>query len=199
MVAHAENLRELLQHAEAAEEKATESAAALTKLLAVEKSRNAELEQRLRRTMSEQQDSTLAKLESRNQPGKREEMLSDRDTAPRTAQAKMVEPEVFAAESEDARTSESSASLRARRVTAPPAVSEGSLRAVPSSLEALLRENEILRSKISLLPGARGESDDAALRKSIECLGREIHRLYAGQKDVDQDGGGPRERMRAES
>ncbi len=222
LVAQAENLGELLRHTQAAKEKAAEPVAALTRSLAGAQSRSTELEEQLRRTISEREAlresleraevgleesrRRFAELESRIQQSERarEEMLiengrqltalADRDVALRAAQAKANELEArFAVVSEEARLCESSGSMRADKSAQ--AASAGSFRAARANPEALLRENEILRARISALAGARDQVDDVALRMSIEQLGRAVCRLYAGQKSIDQDAGGPGERM----
>jgi chromosome segregation ATPase len=222
LVAQVENLGELLQYAEAAKEKAAKSFAELTSSLAGAQVRSAELEERLRNTISERQAlreslkraeggleegrRRLVELEShiRHSERAREEMLiengrqlaalADRDTALRAAQAKADELEArFAVVGEETRLTESSGSMGAHKAVSAQAAS--ALRAAHANPEALLRENEILRGRISMLDGARDQAGDVALRKSIEHLGREVNRLYVGQKHIDQDAGGPRERM----
>jgi len=224
LAARAENLEDLLRSADAAKEKAAKSVAELTNSLARKRSPVKELEERLRRATSEQQDlrerleqagvgqeegrRRLAELESRLQRSERmrEEMLiengrqlaalANREAALRTAQARAVELEARAAISEEARARESAASARAQRANAAQAATKGSGRGSRANLEALRRENETLRARILVLAGARDAgADGAALRTAIEHLGREVNRLFAGQKSIAQDGDGPRERM----
>jgi DNA repair exonuclease SbcCD ATPase subunit len=221
LVAQVENLGELLRHAEAAKDHAAKSVAELSGALARERSRGAELERQLRTLTRERQASTessaraearleegrrrLAELESRIQQseGAREELLienarqlaalADRESALRAAQAKADELESRFAVGDEARPSESSGAERLQRMPGEPA-SAGSRKAARANAKALLRENEILRSKISALVGAHNQADDVALRTSIERLGREVSRLYARQRNIDKEANAPRER-----
>lgn len=224
LVAQVENLGELLRYAEAAKENAAKSVAELTGSLAGERSRNAEIEKQLRMATSERQASTksleraearleegrrrLAELESLMQQSERtrEQLLvesgrqlavvADRDSALRAAQAKADELEArLAVAGEEARPSESSDALRPHKSAPGEVASTAPLHAARANAESLIRENEILRAKISALVGAHDQVDDAALRTSIEHLGHEVSRLYAGQKQIDQNTGAPRERM----
>ena len=90
---------------------------------------------------------------------------------------------------------------RLRRLTdeAQKAAAKGSRRAGRADLEMLKRENETLRARNLALASARDTTGDAALRTSIEHLGREINRLFAWQKDVDQDSDGPKERSQQDA
>ncbi|HZZ61154.1 MAG TPA: hypothetical protein VFE63_08280 [Roseiarcus sp.] len=224
LVAQVENLGELLRYAEAAKENAAKSVAELTSSLADERSRTAELEKQLRMATGEGQALTksleraearleegrrrLAELESRIQQSERarEELLvessrqlaaiADRDSVLRAAEAKADELEArLPVAGEDARPSESSEALRSHKTAPVEAASTASLRAARTNEESLIRENEILRTRISALVSAHDQADDVALRTSIEHLGREVSRLYAGQKQSDQDAGASRERM----
>jgi DNA repair exonuclease SbcCD ATPase subunit len=224
LAARAENLEELLRSAEAAREKPAKSIAELMNSLATERSPVRELEEGLRRATSEQQSlresleraqaggeegrRRLAEVESRLQRSERirEEMLienrrqlaalAESDAALRAAQAKAVELETrLAAISEEARTNESAASVQAQKANTAQAATKGSLRVSRANLEALWRENENLRARVLVLAGARDAADDAVLRTAIEHLGREVSRLFAGQKYIDQDGDDPRERI----
>ena len=73
---------------------------------------------------------------------------------------------------------------------------EGSLRAARAERESLQRENDALREKIAaLVRSAINGGDDAALRESIERLGREVARLFAAQKAEKRDDLGSRGRF----
>jgi chromosome segregation ATPase len=218
LAARAENLEELMRAAEATKEKTAKSAVELTNSLGRGTSPVGELEERLRRATSEQQNfresleraqvgqeegrRRLAEVESRLQGSERirEEMLiengrqlaalAERDAALRTAQAKVIELEArLAAISEQARANESALSLQAEKAM------RGSVRVSRANLEALRRENETLRARVLVLAGARDAADDAALRTSIEHLGREVSRLFAGQKYIEQSADDPRAQM----
>jgi len=218
LAARAENLEELMRAAEATKEKTAKSAAELTNSLGRGTSPVGELEERLRRATSEQQNfreslergqvgqeegrRRLAEVESRLQGSERirEEMLiengrqlaalAERDAALRTAQAKVIELEArLAAISEQARANESALSLQVQKAM------KGSVRVSRANLEALRRENETLRARVLVLAGARDAADDAALRTAIEHLGREVSRLFAGQKCIEQSAGDPRAQM----
>jgi hypothetical protein len=84
-------------------------------------------------------------------------------------------------------TRDGAASPAEQSVSMDHAASGGSVRAARASLETLRQENESLRARISGLASARDPSDDAALRASIENLGREVTRLLGGHKDMAQD------------
>ena len=65
---------------------------------------------------------------------------------------------------------------------------EGSLRAARGDRDSLSRENDALREKIAALSGpAIDGAEDAALRESIERLGREVARLFAARKAEKRD------------
>ncbi len=219
LVAQVENLGELLRHAEAAKENAAKSVAELTGALAGERSRGAELEKQLRTLAGERQASTdrlaraeakleegrrrLAELELRIQQSERarEELLienarqlaalADHELALTAAQAKADELESRFAVGGEPRPSESFGVLRPQKAPGE-AASAGSRKAARANPKALLRENEILRAKISALVGAN-DQDDVALRTSIERLGREVSRLYAQQRHIDKEANAPRE------
>ena len=211
-----------MHFAEAAKEKTAKSVAELT--VATERSPVGELEERHQRATSEQQDLReslvraqigqeegrrwLAEVELRLQRSERirEEMLiensrqlaalTERRSALRTAQARAVELETrLAAIGEEGRANEFHAPDWPQRASTAQAATKGSVRISRANLEALRQENETLRARVSALAGARDAADDAALRTAIEHLGREVNRLFAGHKYIDQDGDGPRERM----
>jgi len=212
LAARAENLEELLRSADSAKQKKAKPVAELTNSLAAERSAVRELEERLRRAAREQQTlresleraqvsqeegrRRLAETESRLERSERirGEMLiengrllaalGDRDTPVRTPPARALELGASLATSEEARANE-----RAQAAT------KGSVRAARANLEALRRENETLRARILVLASARDAAESTALRTAIEQLGREVNRLFAGRKSIDQNGDDPRERM----
>ncbi len=216
LAARAENLEESLRSADSAKEKAAKakSVAELTNSLATERSTVRELEERLRRVAHEQQTlresleraqvsqeegrRRLAETESRLERSERirGEMLiengrllaalGDRDATPRTPPARALERGA----SLDATSEEARANERAQAAT-----TKGSVRAARANLEALRRENETLRARILVLASTRDAAESTALRTAIEHLGREVNRLFAGRKSIDQNGGDPRERM----
>jgi chromosome segregation ATPase len=222
LVAQVENLGELLRHAEAAKDNAAKSVAGLTGALGGERSRGAELEKQLRTLASERQALTeslaraegrleegrrgLAELEARIQQserareellienGRQLSMLADRESALTAAQGKADELEARFRVAGGARPSESSGVLRPQKTAPADAASPGSPRAARTHRRGLIRENEILRARISALVGANDQTDDVALRASIERLGQEVSRLYAQQRHIDQAAGAPRER-----
>jgi len=214
-------LGELLRHAEAAKENAAKSVAGLTDSLAGERKRRAELEKQLRTLAGERQALTessaraeakleegrrkLAELESRIQRSARTredllienapqlDALADRESALTAAQAKAGELQSRSRVAGEARSSENSGALQVHMMAPGEAAAAGSRRAVRTNPKALLRENEILRAKISALVGAN-DQDDVALRASIERLGQEVSRLYARQGYIDKEASAPRER-----
>lgn len=212
LAARAENLEELLRSADSAKQKKAKPVAELTNSLAAERSAVRELEERLRRAAREQQTlresleraqvsqeegrRRLAETESRLERSERirGEMLiengrllaalGDRDTPLRTPPARALELGASLAASEEARANE-----RAQATT------KGAVRAARANLEALRREKESLCARILVLASARDPAESAALRTAIEYLGREVNRLFAGRKSIDQNGDDPRERM----
>jgi len=115
--------------------------------------------------------------------------LADRDAALKAAQAKAVELEARQAQAgADARANENAAALRAQTLITAHAAMEGSLRAERADHEVLSRENDALRAKIAALSAsAIDAAEDAALRESIERLGREVTRLFAARKAAKRD------------
>ena len=214
LAARAENLEELLRSADSAKQKKAKPVAELTNSLAAERSAVRELEERLRRAAREQQTlresleraqvsqeegrRRLAETESRLERSERirGEMLiengrllaalGDRDAALRTPPAARA---LELGASLDATNEEARANERAQAAT------KGSVRAARANLEALRRENETLRARILVLASARDAAESTALRTAIEQLGREVNRLFAGRKSIDQNGDDPRERM----
>ena len=62
------------------------------------------------------------------------------------------------------------------------------IRMTPADLEALRRENDGLRVRLSTPATAQYAAENAALRTSIKCFGWEARRLFVGRTQADPDG-----------
>ncbi len=203
--------------AQAAAEKAEAVRAELARALAEQSARASGLEERLRQALNlspglrenasrgdanlEETRRRLADLESRLafseqireetllENGRQLAALADREAALKAAQARAVELDARLAQvGSDARANENAAALRAQTLITAHAAMEGSLRAARGDRESLSRENDALREKIAALSGsAIHGAEDAALRESIERLGREVARLFAARKAEKRD------------
>jgi hypothetical protein len=203
--------------AQAATEKAEAVRAELARALAEQSERARVLEGRLRETLSlneglkesvsrgdaslEQIQRRVADLESRLafseqireetllENGRQLAALADRETALKAAQARAVELDARLAQlGADSRANENAAALRAQTLITAHAAMEGSLHAARGDRDSLSRENDALREKIAALSAsAIHGAEDAALRESIERLGREVVRLFAAWKAENHD------------
>ena len=63
-----------------------------------------------------------------------------------------------------------------------------SIRMTPADIEALRRENDALRVRLSTPATAQYAAENAALRTSIKCFGREARRLFVERTQADPDG-----------
>jgi hypothetical protein len=203
--------------AQSAAEKAEAVRAELARALAEQSKRASGLEERLREALSLNQglkhgvsrgDASLeeiqrrvADLESRLalserireqtllENGRQLAALADREATLKAAQARAVELDARLARlGDDSRANENAAGLRAQSLITAHAAMEGSLRAAREERESLSRENDVLRDKIAALSSsAIHGAEDAALRESIERLGREVARLFAARKAEKRD------------
>jgi chromosome segregation ATPase len=204
LAARGENLESRLEDlshaAKIVTEKAQKVHAQLTESLAIESDKARLLEERLREAISQnerlserlsrddvegdQNRRKLAELEARLvasekireetllETGRQLAELADRDAALKSAHAKATELEArLAAVGAEAN-----------------AASESAERAGRADRETLERENEGLRARIAAITAsAVAGGDDAALRDSIERLGREVARLFSERRSADQD------------
>jgi chromosome segregation ATPase len=201
---------DLSRSAKAAAEQAEKAHTELTDALARQTAESSRLEARLREATVENEqlrrslsrrEAHLAELESRLalsdrareetllENGRQLARIADSETALRTARDAVVEREArLAAISADAHAQESGAALHAHQLSSALAAAEGSLRAARADREALQQEVETLSARVAvaLSASSRNGEDDAALRESIERLGREVGRLYAEQESVDR-------------
>jgi hypothetical protein len=115
--------------------------------------------------------------------------LADRDAAVKASQARAVELEARLDQAGvDASANENAAGLRAQTLITAHSATEGSLGAGHADHEALSQENDALRAKIAALSAsALNAADDAALRESIDRLGREVTRLFTARKAAKRD------------
>jgi hypothetical protein len=210
-------LDDLTRSARAAAEKAEAVRANLAASLAAQTARAHHLDERLSeamalnvglsQTVSRGQASEgemrlrLADLESRLQASERvrEETLlentrqlaavADREAALRAALASATAFEARLSQAgADARANESAAALRAQTLITAHTAMEGSLEAARADREAMSRDNDALRARIAALTASSlSAGDDAALRESIERLGREVTRLFSAQKSAARD------------
>jgi hypothetical protein len=184
--ARALKLEERLREALALNESLREGASRGDGILEDAQRRLADLESRL--TLSERvREETL--LEN----GRQLAVLADREAALKAAQTRAVEQEARLAQAgADARANDSAAALRAQTLITAHAAMDGSLRAARADHEVVSRENDILRAKIAqLLASAMHTAEDAALRESIERLGREVTRLFAARKAAKREDPAP--------
>jgi len=208
---------DLMRSAKAAAEKAEALRADLAASLAAQTARARHLDERLREaaalneslagTVSRGEESQaesrlrLADLESRLaaservreetllENGRQLAALADREAALKAALARTVELKARLAQVRaDARANESAAALRAETLITAHAAMEGSLRAARADRESVQRDNDALRARVAALTASGLNAvDDAALRESIERLGREVNRLFSAQKSAARD------------
>ena len=116
--------------------------------------------------------------------GRQLAVLADREAALKAALDRTVELGGRLAQVVgDARANEDSASLRAQTLITAHSAMQGALRAAEAERQSLQRENEALRAQVGALTASVSNGpDDAALRESIERIGREVNRLFAEQK-----------------
>jgi chromosome segregation ATPase len=197
MAARAESLEGRYDHHSRSAKTAAEGAEAvraeLARALSEQSERALKLEERLREALAlneslregasrgdgilEDTQRRLADLESRLafservreetllENGRQLAVLADREAALRAAQARAVEL--------DARLAQAGADARAEH-------------------EVVSRENDALRAKIAeLSASAIHAAEDAALRESIERLGREVTRLFAVRKAAKREDPAP--------
>ena len=201
---------DLMRSAKAAAEKAEAARADLAASLAAQRARTRDLDERLSEaialneslaeTVSRGKESEsesrlrVADLESRLaaseqvreetllENGRQLATLADREAALKAALAQTVELEAHLAQ---VGADESAAALRAETLIAAHAAMEGSLRAALADRESVQRDNDALRARVmALTASGLGADDDAALRESIERLGREVNSLFSAQKST---------------
>lgn len=214
---------ELSRSAKAAAERKEAVRAQLASSLAAVSAKAKNLEERLRETIArndslaerasigdaarEENRRRLADLESRLSASERvrEETLIENgrqlaalakgEAALKAALAKTAELEGrLARAAEETHAARTAASSKAENPTG--AAIEEPLRAALAEREALQRENDALKARIaSLGPSAISGGDDAALRESIQRLGREVARLFSAQKSANRDDPGANDRL----
>jgi chromosome segregation ATPase len=173
LVAQAENLRELLKYAEANKERAEKSVLELEKLLAGQKGRVGELEERLAGIADEKQKlmERVERAEIGLEDGRRR--LAELESL--LQRSEQIREEILIENGRQlAKIADRDPVSIARRVN-------------PVDLEAGLAA---VGQEVGVAESAK--PNDAALRASIKHLGREVSRLRAGQTYTHQDGDGPR-------
>ena len=183
-------LEERLREALALNESLREGASRGDGILEDTQRRLADLESRLAFSEKVREETLL-------ENGRQLAVLADREAALKAAQIRAVEQEARLAQaSADARANESAAALRAQSLIMAHAAMDGSLRAARADHEVVSRENDALRAKIAQLSAsaihtAGHAAEDAALRESIERLGREVARLFAARKAAKREDPAP--------
>jgi hypothetical protein len=215
---------DLSRSVKTAAERADAVRAQLTDSLAAMSAKAARLEEQLRETIArnhsllesvsrgdarhEQNQQQLADLGSRLavserireetlvENGRQLGALADREAALRAARARTVELEArLTKATAEPQASEDGAAVKAQTLVSSRVAIEESLEAARDR-EALQRENDALTTKIaSPTSPALHVAGDAALRESIERLGREVNRIYSAQKSASREDFGPNGRF----
>lgn len=190
MSANAKNLDERLRETIARNDSLAQSASGGDAARDENRRRLADLESRLSASERVREETLI-------ENGRQLAALAEGEAALRNALAKTVELEGRLAQApEAARAAESAASLKTETLTGAHGAMEESLRAALSEREALQRENEALKARTAALgPFAVNGADDAALRESIQRLGREVSRLFSAQKSTNRDNPGANDRL----